>query len=226
MFNRNGSLRDLLCGAKPKQSFFKKYGNPKGHKPLTVDQISIYGRQILEALKFLHDKGLPYGELNKRCLRLNAGFKLRAIFCCVIELVTLVCLRATNYYFWTLLQNNDVMLKQFTNSVHFWSSKSTKCGVWRWILQFKNISWVMDVTSYVYQQSVKSADNITREQTSGARVELQGWSGGKGLWRTKTSYYMHWEIDRAYPYNCILIVPTNRWVDQIYQDWLKIPFMF
>lgn len=62
ILNKNGSLRDLLCGAKPKQSFLKKYGNPKGHKPVTVDQISLYGRQILEALKFLHDKGLPYGK--------------------------------------------------------------------------------------------------------------------------------------------------------------------
>lgn len=60
--HREGSLRDLLCGSKPRQSFLKKYGNPKGHKPLTIDHISLYGRQILEALKFLHDKGLPYGK--------------------------------------------------------------------------------------------------------------------------------------------------------------------
>lgn len=58
---KNGSLRDLLCGAKPRQSFLKKYGNPKGHKPLENNLIALYGRQILEALKFLHDKGLPYG---------------------------------------------------------------------------------------------------------------------------------------------------------------------
>lgn len=60
--HKNGSLRDLICGAKSRQSFLKKYGNPKGHKPLESTQISLYGRQILEALKFLHDKGFPYGE--------------------------------------------------------------------------------------------------------------------------------------------------------------------
>ncbi|XP_056643360.1 PX domain-containing protein kinase-like protein [Diorhabda carinulata] len=62
--HKNGTLRDLLSGAKPRQSFLKKYGNPKGHKTLTAEQISLYGRQILEALKFLHDKGLPYGHLH------------------------------------------------------------------------------------------------------------------------------------------------------------------
>ncbi|ENN81392.1 hypothetical protein YQE_02208, partial [Dendroctonus ponderosae] len=62
--NKNGSLRDLLCGAKPKLSFLKKYGNPKGHKLLTTDDIALYGRQILEALKFLHEKGFPYGHLH------------------------------------------------------------------------------------------------------------------------------------------------------------------
>ncbi|XP_030759449.1 PX domain-containing protein kinase-like protein isoform X2 [Sitophilus oryzae] len=62
-FNKNGSLRDLLCGSKPKLSFLKKYGNPKGHKQLSPDEIALYGRQILEALKFLHEKGFPYGHL-------------------------------------------------------------------------------------------------------------------------------------------------------------------
>lgn len=62
--NKNGSLRDILCSAKPRQSFLKKYGNPKGHTHLSVEQISLYGKQILEALKFLHDKGLPYGHLH------------------------------------------------------------------------------------------------------------------------------------------------------------------
>ncbi|GJQ76117.1 hypothetical protein Trydic_g1865 [Trypoxylus dichotomus] len=62
--HKNGSLRDILCGVKPKQSFLKKYGNPKGHKPLETSQIALYGRQILEVLKFLHDKGLPYGHLH------------------------------------------------------------------------------------------------------------------------------------------------------------------
>ncbi|KAI4467204.1 px serine/threonine kinase pxk [Holotrichia oblita] len=62
--HKNGSLRDIICGVKPKQSFLKKYGNPKGHKPLEISQIALYGRQILEVLKFLHDKALPYGHLH------------------------------------------------------------------------------------------------------------------------------------------------------------------
>ncbi|XP_022907290.2 PX domain-containing protein kinase-like protein [Onthophagus taurus] len=62
--HKNGSLRDVLYGVKPKQSFMKKYGNPKGHKPLEISQIALYGRQILEALKFLNEKGLPYGHLH------------------------------------------------------------------------------------------------------------------------------------------------------------------
>ncbi|KAK9875306.1 hypothetical protein WA026_007702 [Henosepilachna vigintioctopunctata] len=64
LFQKDGSLRDLLCSSKPKQSFLKKYGNPKGHKPLELSQIALYGRQILEALKYLHDKGIPYGHLH------------------------------------------------------------------------------------------------------------------------------------------------------------------
>ncbi|KAK4884313.1 hypothetical protein RN001_000584 [Aquatica leii] len=60
----NGSLRDNICGAKPRMSFLKKYGNPKGHKPLNSSQVALYGRQILEALKFLKDKGLYYGHLH------------------------------------------------------------------------------------------------------------------------------------------------------------------
>ncbi|KAF5300910.1 hypothetical protein FQR65_LT09073 [Abscondita terminalis] len=60
----NGSLRDTICGAKPRMSFLKKYGNPKGHKPLDSSQVALYGRQILEALKFLKEKGLYYGHLH------------------------------------------------------------------------------------------------------------------------------------------------------------------
>lgn len=60
--HKSGSLRDIICGADPRKSFMMKYGCPEGHKPLEVTQISLYGRQMLEALKFLHDKGLPYGK--------------------------------------------------------------------------------------------------------------------------------------------------------------------
>ncbi|KAJ9595648.1 hypothetical protein L9F63_013163, partial [Diploptera punctata] len=58
--NNAGSLRDLLCTAKPKLQFIKKYGNPKQYKPLSAGEISSFGRQILEVLRFLSEKGLPY----------------------------------------------------------------------------------------------------------------------------------------------------------------------
>lgn len=68
-----GSLRDLLCGAKPKTQFIKKYGNPKQVKPLSLSDIAYYGKQILDALKFLHDKGLPFGHLQTGNIVLEDG---------------------------------------------------------------------------------------------------------------------------------------------------------
>ncbi|ERE88415.1 PX domain-containing protein kinase-like protein [Cricetulus griseus] len=52
------------CVAKPKDPFLKKYCNPKKIQGLELQQIKTYGRQILEVLKFLHDKGFPYGHLH------------------------------------------------------------------------------------------------------------------------------------------------------------------
>ncbi|KZC04958.1 PX domain-containing protein kinase-like protein [Dufourea novaeangliae] len=76
-FHQAGTLRDTLCVTKPKQPFIKKYGNPKQTKSLTVSEIAMYGYQILEALGFLHEKGLPYGHLHtgnvlltQRCAKL------------------------------------------------------------------------------------------------------------------------------------------------------------
>jgi PX domain-containing protein kinase-like protein len=40
----------------------KKYANPKVYKTRQIPDIRLFGRQILETLKFLHDKGFPYGE--------------------------------------------------------------------------------------------------------------------------------------------------------------------
>nr|CAD7568598.1 unnamed protein product [Timema californicum] len=60
--NNAGSLRDLICSAKPKLQFMKKYTNPKQCKPLPVSDVALFGHQILEALMFLHEKGLPFGE--------------------------------------------------------------------------------------------------------------------------------------------------------------------
>ncbi|XP_015203483.1 PX domain-containing protein kinase-like protein isoform X2 [Lepisosteus oculatus] len=64
MFGEKGTLRDHICKAKPKEPFLKKYCNPKKIQGLELQQIRTFGRQILEVLKFLHDKGFPYGHLH------------------------------------------------------------------------------------------------------------------------------------------------------------------
>ncbi|XP_059425140.1 PX domain-containing protein kinase-like protein isoform X2 [Carassius carassius] len=64
VFSEKGTLRDHICKVKPREPFLKKYCNPKKIQGLEQQQIRTYGRQILEALKFLHDKGFPYGHLH------------------------------------------------------------------------------------------------------------------------------------------------------------------
>lgn len=63
-FYAKGSLKDFLYGTSPKNLFMQKYGNPtgRGRGPMAIKDIAIYGRQILEALQFLHSKGLPCGK--------------------------------------------------------------------------------------------------------------------------------------------------------------------
>ncbi|CAH3018679.1 unnamed protein product [Porites evermanni] len=63
-FLPNGTLRDCLCKANPRMSQLKKYGNPKARSILHEQNIQLFGRQILEAVKFLHDKGIPFGHLH------------------------------------------------------------------------------------------------------------------------------------------------------------------
>ncbi|CAD6238665.1 GSCOCG00008509001-RA-CDS [Cotesia congregata] len=63
-FYNNGTLRDVLCNSKPKQPFIKKYGNPKQPKSLITSEIATYAYQILDALSYLAEKGLPYGHLH------------------------------------------------------------------------------------------------------------------------------------------------------------------
>uniref|UniRef100_A0A669P1A7 PX domain-containing protein kinase-like protein n=1 Tax=Phasianus colchicus TaxID=9054 RepID=A0A669P1A7_PHACC len=63
-FNEKGTLKDLIYKARPKDPFLKKYCNPKKIQGLELQQIKTYGRQILEVLKFLHEKGFPYGHLH------------------------------------------------------------------------------------------------------------------------------------------------------------------
>lgn len=79
--NNAGSLRDLLCTAKPKLQFMKKYGNPKQYKPLSPSDMACFGRQILEVLRFLSEKGLPFGKahtcwLEAVCMLMKTGKRL------------------------------------------------------------------------------------------------------------------------------------------------------
>lgn len=61
--HENGSIRDILYGTEYSKNYLAKYANSKIRKPFTMGQIAHYGYQILQALKFLHDKGLPHGML-------------------------------------------------------------------------------------------------------------------------------------------------------------------
>uniref|UniRef100_A0A4W6BRU5 PX domain-containing protein kinase-like protein n=1 Tax=Lates calcarifer TaxID=8187 RepID=A0A4W6BRU5_LATCA len=63
-FSERGSLRDHICKVKPRESYLKKYCNPKKSQGLELSQIKLYGRQILEGLKLLHDGGMFYGHLH------------------------------------------------------------------------------------------------------------------------------------------------------------------
>lgn len=60
----DGSLRDHLCCTKPKSGFLQKYGNPKETRALSLGEVEQYGRQILSALIWLKDRGIPYGHLH------------------------------------------------------------------------------------------------------------------------------------------------------------------
>ncbi|XP_051873189.1 PX domain-containing protein kinase-like protein isoform X2 [Pristis pectinata] len=64
MYNEKGTLRDHICKAKPKDCFMKKYCSPKKSQGFDLQQIKTFGRQILEVLKFLHEKRIPYGHLH------------------------------------------------------------------------------------------------------------------------------------------------------------------
>ncbi|RVE73472.1 hypothetical protein OJAV_G00049680 [Oryzias javanicus] len=63
-FSESGCLRDHICKVKPRDSYLKKYCNPKRSQGLELAQIKLYGRQILEGLKLLHDSGLFFGHLH------------------------------------------------------------------------------------------------------------------------------------------------------------------
>ncbi|GFR64436.1 pX domain-containing protein kinase-like protein [Elysia marginata] len=63
-FIESGSLRDAICRSKLKNNYMKKYCTPKQFVPPDINFVKHSGRQLLEALKFLHDKGFPYGHLH------------------------------------------------------------------------------------------------------------------------------------------------------------------
>uniref|UniRef100_A0A8C6MEU2 PX domain containing serine/threonine kinase like n=1 Tax=Nothobranchius furzeri TaxID=105023 RepID=A0A8C6MEU2_NOTFU len=63
-FNENGSLRDQICKVKPKETYLKKYSCPRKSRGLELAQIKLYGRQILEGLKLLHDSSIFFGHLH------------------------------------------------------------------------------------------------------------------------------------------------------------------
>jgi len=63
-FYEKGTVRDQMCCAKPTVHYLKKYGNPKTYRPIPVAEIKSFGKNILETLKFLHEKGYPYVHLH------------------------------------------------------------------------------------------------------------------------------------------------------------------
>ncbi|ELT89664.1 hypothetical protein CAPTEDRAFT_145165 [Capitella teleta] len=64
-FHSNGTLRDQLCKVlKVSSSFIRKYVAPKSSQGFPRNEVRLFGRQILEALKSLHDKNIPYGHLH------------------------------------------------------------------------------------------------------------------------------------------------------------------
>lgn len=62
--HERGSLRDILYGTEYGKNHLTKYANPRIRKPFTIGQIAHYGYQILYALKFLHEKGIPHGHIH------------------------------------------------------------------------------------------------------------------------------------------------------------------
>uniref|UniRef100_A0A3Q3WJV3 Uncharacterized protein n=1 Tax=Mola mola TaxID=94237 RepID=A0A3Q3WJV3_MOLML len=64
LFSEKGSLRDHICKVKPRESYLKKYCNPKKSQGLELPDIKQYGRQILEGLKLLQDGGVFFGHLH------------------------------------------------------------------------------------------------------------------------------------------------------------------
>ena len=59
----SGSLRDAIYNKSPKGSTLVKYGQPAKVMRMTATKIKQYGRQVLEALNFLAEKGFVLGKV-------------------------------------------------------------------------------------------------------------------------------------------------------------------
>jgi len=55
-------LRDIISGASPKSPFLKKYCKPHKAERFQLNDIKMISYQIINALKFLHNKGVAHGE--------------------------------------------------------------------------------------------------------------------------------------------------------------------
>lgn len=59
----SGSLRDAIYAQQYPNSVLHKYGQAARARVLSLPDIAKYGRQVLEALVFLAEKGFPLGKL-------------------------------------------------------------------------------------------------------------------------------------------------------------------
>lgn len=69
----------LCAQSKPTLHYLKKYGNPKALRNISASDIRLFGLNILETLKLLHEKGYPYGKDGKTFVL--SMFCLRNVFC-------------------------------------------------------------------------------------------------------------------------------------------------
>ena len=83
-FNKFGSLRDMICQSKPKENFLHKYCKPKSATVIGFEQMQNFGCQLLKALKFLSDKGFPYGKVLLRVLCVSCD--IHRCFLFIIEI--------------------------------------------------------------------------------------------------------------------------------------------
>ncbi|XP_077458706.1 PX domain-containing protein kinase-like protein isoform X1 [Stigmatopora argus] len=74
-FNEAGSLRDHVRKVKPRENYLKKYGNGKKSQSQSLEssQLRLYGRQILEGLRLLHDGGFFFGHLHASNVMVERG---------------------------------------------------------------------------------------------------------------------------------------------------------